>query len=323
MGGGPEIGDEEPRSSHARKDRSTSCDLRPAVIPMKLCNTCDKAFDQVNWQCPYCLYEPEKVEGHLALAPHVAKEDKRFKAESFSSLAKLEVRNFWFRSRNRLLIWAIHQYFPKAESLLEIGCGTGFVLSGIREAFPKLILSGGEIHPEGLTFAAERLPGVELFQMDGRRIPFREEFDVIGAFDVLEHIKEDEEVLSQMYQATRKGGGIMMTVPHHPFLWSPVDDFAHHVRRYKTQELRDKVERAGFSVVRLTSFVCFLLPLVALTRFKKRLTRDESDPKDDYFKMSSLTNSAFERILDAERTLIHAGFSFPAGASMLIVARRN
>lgn len=290
---------------------------------MKLCSSCDKAFDHGNWQCPYCLYEPEKIEGYLAFAPELAKENEGFKAESFSSLAKLEAGNFWFRSRNRLLIWAVQQYFPKAESLLEIGCGTGFVLSGIREAFPKLILSGGEIHTKGLTFATERLPGVELFQMDGRRIPFQEEFDVIGAFDVLEHIKEDEEVLSQMYQATRPGGGILMTVPHHPFLWSPVDDFAHHVRRYKTRELREKVKRAGFSVVRLTSFVSFLLPLVALSRFKKRLTGDEGDTKPYYIKMSSLTNATLERILDGERTMIRTGLSFPVGVSILLVARRT
>jgi len=101
--------------------------------------------------------------------------------------------------------------------------------------------------------------------MDVRRIPFREEFDVIGAFDVLEHVKEDEEVLLQMYQATRKRGGILVTVPHHPFLWSPVDDYARHVRRYKTLELKDKgqagwVQRykdhiVRFSVVTTTDFL--------------------------------------------------------------------
>jgi SAM-dependent methyltransferase len=79
-------------------------------------------------------------------------------------------------------------------------------------------------------FAAERVPGVELFQMDARRFPFLEEFDLIGAFDMLEHVKEDEEVLSQMYQATRKGGGILLTVPHHPFLWSASDYLARHER---------------------------------------------------------------------------------------------
>ncbi len=289
---------------------------------MKLCCSCDKPFDLENWQCPYCFYEPKMIEGHLAFAPELAKKNDGFKAESFSILANLEAGSFWFRSRNRLLIWAVQQYFPKAESFLEIGCGNGFVLSGIREAFPKIILSGGEIYSEGLNFAAERLPGVELFQMDGRQIPFREEFDVIGAFDVLEHVKEDEEVLSQMYQATRKGGGILLTVPHHPFLWSHLDDFTGHVRRYETRELREKVRRAGFSVIRLTSFVSFLLPLVVLSRFKKRFTGDESDPKTA-FNISSMANATFERILDAERTMIRSGLSFPAGVSMLLVARRN
>ncbi len=214
------------------------------------------------------------------------------------------------------------RYFPEAENFLEIGCGTGFVLSGIRKAFPELILSGSEIFSEGLNLAAERLPGVELFQMDARRIPFQEEFDVIGAFDVLEHVKEDEEVLSQMYQATRKGGGILITVPHHPFLWSASDDFARHARRYKTRELSDKVKRAGFDVLRITSFVSLLLPLLVLSRYKQRFNGKEFDPSAE-FDISSLMNTTLERILDGERSMIRAGLSFPAGGSLLLVARRD
>jgi 2-polyprenyl-3-methyl-5-hydroxy-6-metoxy-1,4-benzoquinol methylase len=42
--------------------------------------------------------------------------------------------------------------------------------------------------------------------MDARNIPFAEEFDIIGAFDVLEHIEQDTDVLAKMYQATQNGG---------------------------------------------------------------------------------------------------------------------
>ncbi|HEY8188721.1 MAG TPA: class I SAM-dependent methyltransferase [Pyrinomonadaceae bacterium] len=289
---------------------------------MKLCSACDKPFDHGNWQCPYCSYKPENIKGHLAFAPELAKESEGFEADYFARLAELESGNFWFRSRNRLLIWALLRYFPEAQNFLEIGCGTGFVLSGIREAFPELILSGSEIFSEGLNFAAERLPGVELFQMDARRIPFQEEFDVIGAFDVLEHVKEDEEVLSQMYQATRKRGGILITVPHHPFLWSASDDFARHARRYKTRELSDKVKRAGFDVLRITSFVSLLLPLLVLSRYKQRFNGKEFDPSAE-FDISSLVNTTLEKILDGERNMIRAGLSFPAGGSLLLVARRD
>ena len=289
---------------------------------MRLCISCAKAFDNASPQCPFCLFEPKRVNGHVAFAPELAAESKGFEAHYFGPLAELEAGNFWFRSRNRLLIWALQRYFPEARNFLEIGCGTGFVLSGIRKALPELELCGSEVFSEGLSFAAERLPGIELFQMDARRIPFREEFDVVGAFDVLEHVEEDEEVLSQMYQATRRRGGILVTVPHHAFLWSQADDYARHVRRYETQELKDKVKRAGFDNVRVTSFVSLLLPLLIISRFKQRLTREDFDPMSE-FRIGPLVNATLEKILDAELALIRSGLSLPCGGSLLLVARRN
>lgn len=289
---------------------------------MKLCIECGKSFDHQGHACPFCLHEPKRLNGHLAFAPELAEDSEGFEADYFASLAPVEAEYFWFRARNRLLIWALQQYFPEAQSFMEIGCGTGFVLSGIRETFPGLILAGSEIFSAGLGFAAARLPGVELFQMDARRIPFKEEFDVIGAFDVLEHIKEDEEVLSQMYQATRKRGGILLTVPHHAFLWSQTDECARHVRRYKTRQLRDKVEKAGFSVVRITSFVSLLLPVLIVSRIKQGLSSQKLDPKSG-LKIGSLMNATLETILNGEQMMIRAGLSFPAGGSLLLIARRN
>lgn len=286
---------------------------------MRLCSNCDAPWEPSERGCKFCLYLPQRLGGILAFAPELAEESDGFEAEYFPKLAELEGGNFWFKSRNRLIIWALRRYFPEANSFLEIGCGTGFVLSGIRAALPTLTLYGSEVFSAGLSFAAERLPGVELFQMDARRIPFREEFDVIGAFDVLEHIKEDEEVLSQMYRATRKGGGILITVPHHPFLWSQVDEHARHVRRYTTQELREKVRRAGFRVVRLTSFVFALLPMMVISRI---MQRRELDPNQE-LGISSVTNAVLERILGGEQIMIRAGLSLPVGGSLLLVARRD
>ena len=287
---------------------------------MKLCISCDRTFAGSKWRCPHCLNEPAVIDNHIAFAPDLACQSEGFEADYFARLADQEAGNFWFRARNRLVVWALHRYFPKAQNFLEIGCGTGFVLSGIKEAFPGLALFGSEVFSEGLAFAATRLPTVELFQMDARRIPFRDEFDLIGAFDVLEHVKEDEAVLAQMYEATRDGGGILITVPHHRFLWSPVDEFARHVRRYETRELTEKVQRAGFSVLRVTSFVSLLLPLLVASRLKQR--GKAVDPSAEY-DINPTLNRALEKILDAERTAIRSGLSFPVGGSLLLVARRN
>ncbi len=288
---------------------------------MKLCIGCDKPFNQWNWRCPHCSYEPDKIEGHLAFAPELARESEGFEASYFAGLAEMEAGNFWFRSRNRLLTWALQRYFPKAENFLEIGCGTGFVLSGIRKACPQLGLSGSEIFSEGLNFAAARLPGVELLQMDARRIPFREEFDVIGAFDVLEHVNEDEEVLAQMYQATRRQGGILLTVPQHSFLWSEVDEYSRHVRRYSARDLKAKVERAGFETLRTTSFVSLLLPLMFISRLKRPSSNQAFDASAE-IRIGGSINSLLEQILDVERKIMRLGVSFPLGGSLLLIARR-
>lgn len=240
----------------------------------------------------------------------------------FDELSRLEDGNWWFRSRNRSITWALGHFFPGCRSFFEIGCGTGFVLKGIQEAFPHLILSGSELFGEGLSYARSRLPNVSFFQLDARHIPFEEEFDVMGGFDVLEHIEQDEEVLRQMFRATRKGGGILLTVPQHPFLWSYVDDISFHKRRYTRRKLLDKVEEAGFAVLWSTSFVSLLLPFMFFIRRGKRYPRGEFDPLAE-LKVGEPLNHLLEKIMDVECHLIRAGVSLPMGGSLLMAAKKG
>jgi SAM-dependent methyltransferase len=256
-------------------------------------------------------------DGIVRFANDPSEDDGGFKSEFFAKLAGFEARHFWFRARNRLLQWAVHHHFPKAASFLEIGCGTGFVLQGLHETMPRLRMAGSEIFSGGLRYARKRLPAVALYQMDAREIPFANEFDVVGAFDVLEHIVEDETVLGEIFQATRPGGGIVITVPQHPFLWSANDEHSLHQRRYRRSEVRKKVERAGFRVERITSFVSLLLPLMVFSRLKR--SRSSTFDLWEEFRISRPLNGVFELILALERGLIKAGISFPAGGSLLLV----
>lgn len=262
------------------------------------------------------------MEGYLSFAPEAAQSNEGFQPHHFAELADAEAGNFWFRSRNRLIIWALQHFFPEAKNFLEIGCGTGFVLSGVAEANSQLEVSGSEIHSAGLNFAANRVKHATLFQMDARNIPFENEFDVIGAFDVLEHIEEDEKVLAQMFHAISPGGGIILTVPQHRFLWSQQDEYACHVRRYQAQELQNKVEQAGFQVERATSFVSLLLPLMFMSRLSKRKPAENYDATRE-LRISGLANAALEAVLDLERMIIRTGVSFPAGGSRLLIARKS
>jgi SAM-dependent methyltransferase len=289
---------------------------------MKICFSCDRVFASDTWKCPDCGWGPAQENGFLSFAPDLSRTNDGMNPGDFEQLQALEAGHFWFKSRNKLLQGAFGRCFPDATSFLEIGCGTGFVLSGLRQNFPALQLAGSEIYTNGLRFAEKRLPGVNLFQMDARRLPFDLEFDVIGAFDVLEHIDEDELVLAGLFRAIRPGGGLMLTVPQHRFLWSSVDEYACHKRRYTRAELVQKIERAGFEVLQVTSFVSLLLPLMLLSRWRRDRPGTCFDPLVE-FKIGRLANGILGRVLGLERAMISRGVSFPAGGSLLLVARRD
>jgi SAM-dependent methyltransferase len=173
-----------------------------------------------------------------------------------------------------------------------------------------------------MRLARERVPAARFFQADARSLPFDREFDVVGAFDVLEHIEDDGAVLQQMYQASRPGGGILLTLPQHRFLWSYVDEYSFHKRRYSRREIVRKVQQAGFEVLHATSFVSLLLPAFVVARLRPRIPREEFDCCRE-FAVNRLLGIGLERVLDLERLLIGLGLSFPAGGSLLVVAGRG
>lgn len=290
---------------------------------MKRCLACGAHFLSKTSNCPACGFGPVIVDGFSSYAPGHSHDGDGFKASYFLDLASLEEANFWFRARNRLIVWALETYCTNARSILEIGCGTGYVMSGIAGAFPDAYLNGSEIFTAGLGFAAARLPTVNFMQMDARNIPFYEEFDVIGAFDVLEHIEDDQLVLAQMRNALKPGGHVVVTVPQHAWLWSAADEYACHVRRYEAVDLHKKLKSAGFKVVRTTSFVTTLFPPMMFSRFLRKKERLESFDATAELKIAPWLNGLFYRLLRAELVLIKRGINLPFGGSRLIVARRT
>lgn len=255
--------------------------------------------------------------------PMTSREDMRasFDPTHFARLYELEAGSFWFRGRSDLIEWALGHYFPNARDFLEVGCGTGYVLNRLHAAFPHLTLSGSELFAEGLAYSRERLgDAVSLRQADAADLDIRDAFDVIGAFDVIEHIEDDRRVLANLRAALRRGGGLLLTVPQHAWLWSGTDIAAHHERRYSRKDLRAKLDAAGFEVLRATSFVSLLLPAMLLARSRKRDGMAEVEAELD---LPPLANAIGYATLGLERWLIRIGIDLPAGGSLLVVARRR
>lgn len=288
---------------------------------MKICHSCGHMFDQADWRCPACDVSPPQ-RGTITVLDSADDRGEAvgFDPEMFPKLAALEAGNFWFRARNKLILWATKRYMHGEPRILEIGCGTGFVLSAISEAWPTAELVGSELFGEGLSYAGARVPRAELLQLDARNLPYHSHFDLIGAFDVLEHIREDEAVLKQIAKALRPGGLMIITVPQHRWLWSIVDEKACHVRRYTSKELKAKIHCAGMHVDAETSFVTLLLPLMWLKRLGAR--GGEYDPWSE-FRIPNWLNRILEAVMFVETVLIKIGFRLPVGGSRLVVARKR
>jgi SAM-dependent methyltransferase len=288
-----------------------------------VCPSCGSGDVEEHWRCRTCGERPAALDGFLSFAPEVAAQGPGFDPSFFAELAALEAGNFWFRARNDLIAWAIGSYLPDCRHFLEIGCGTGFVLKRVRETIPTAALMGSEVFTAGLAFAAERNPEIAFAQIDARHIPFRDHFDAIGAFDVLEHIEDDIGVIAEVARALRAGGWFILTVPQHPALWSPQDEHAHHVRRYTARGLRTRLEANGFEIVRMTSFVALLLPFLLASRARMRTqTTDAAFDAMDALRLPAAANAVLGAVMRLERAAIERGVSWPAGGSLLVVARR-
>ncbi|SDC22173.1 Methyltransferase domain-containing protein [Cupriavidus sp. YR651] len=244
-----------------------------------------------------------------------------FHEEDFATLARLESDSFWFRARNELILWATRPLLRGGMAFCEIGCGTGFVISALADTMPAVKFTGTELFGNGLQFARERVPAADFHEMDARKIPFRSQFDVVGTFDVLEHIDEDEVVLAEIYKALKPDGKLVITVPQHPFLWSYQDERACHVRRYTRTEMIEKLNRAGFSIKLTTSFVSFLLPALCMARRSSRVQAKDYDPAAD-LRLNPVTNALMLGIMFVERQFIKFGVRFPLGGSLLVVATK-
>lgn len=289
---------------------------------MKRCVACETHFASAGWLCPSCGFAPAADGGIPIFAPELAQTISGFENSFFETHGNAEAeRSFWPQARSALLVWALRSYMPDARSFLEIGCGSGGVLAHLEQAFPAIELVGAEALVAGLRMAGTKLTRTQLMQFDASRIPFEDEFDAVGAFDVIEHIPDDNAVLASMASSLRPGGIILLTVPQHPFLFGPADVYAMHERRYTSRGLTDQVQRLGLKIECVTSFVSLLFPLMAAARLAAKWRGGEYDISDE-FHIGPL-NGVFATVMDLERWTIRHGLRYPFGGSLLVIARKE
>jgi len=292
---------------------------------MKLCTQCHQRFESSEWGCPSCGYAPPVKSDFISFFEDNLSPLESFDSSYFPGLYQLEKDSFWFMHRNRLIMMAIENYFPDIKDVMEIGCGTGFVLSELRIRYPLLKLSGSDIFLEGLQFAGSRVPDADLYQMDACKMPFIEEFDLILALDILEHIEDDGRALEEIFRSLVSGGGLIITVPQHQWLWSRQDEKAFHRRRYAKKKLMEKLRERGFCIVYSTSFITFLLPLMIFSRLYAQFPvggQKEYNPLRE-LKIAPSVNRILSYVCSMEEHILKRGGYLPIGGSLLCIATKG
>jgi SAM-dependent methyltransferase len=254
-------------------------------------------------------------------------EDGGYDASYAPILAAAEDRHFWFRARNtviRAVSSKIETTLPSGYRVIEVGCGTGNTLRVLSAVCHRGSVVGMDSQREGLSFARRRVSS-PLFQADIRRLPFGPSvrFDLIGMFDVLEHIPDDVGALNALRARLTAHGVLLLTVPAAPELWSSFDIAARHCRRYTADSLESTLTAAGFEVDYLSPFMASLYPIAWFKRRWQRTREPEAgriDPVLDDLRIVPLVNGPLARLLALEAPLIAARRRLPFGTSLLAIA---
>jgi SAM-dependent methyltransferase len=262
-------------------------------------------------------------------APSAINSPAGYDPSFFDQLAAVEDRHFWFKARNRLIFELAKKVSRdlKPDSLvLEVGCGTGNVLRFLCKACPACKVVGLELWFEGLHHSQQRSNAL-LVQGDIRNFPFGKQFDLIGMFDVLEHLPEERETLLALRQALVPSGKLLVTVPAHQILWSHFDEASHHCRRYSPASIRKTLAEAGFEVQFLSQFMASLFPLIWAFRKAAGLrARQDSDSvrrlAAKEFRLIPVVNEVLAWELDLEARWLAHGHTLPIGTSLIVLARR-
>lgn len=228
-----------------------------------------------------------------------------------------EESHWWFAARRNIIAKTIERLIklPEKAYILEAGCGTGGNLE-ILKTFGRLDAFEFDSAAREISEIKSKLP-IKLGSLPDA-IPFEPRaYNLIGLFDVLEHIKDDEGSLRALGKRLKSDGCIFVTVPALPWLWSKHDERHHHFRRYTRNSLSLTAKRAGLEVVDTFYFNSLLLPLAICLRAVKAIFRSKTP--DDTMPSPWLNRSLY-KVFSSEQHLV-GKFKFPIGLSVCAILK--
>jgi SAM-dependent methyltransferase len=252
----------------------------------------------------------------------------------YHAFAAVESRHWWFQGRRRIVSAMLRDYLADQRDapadgrrILDVGSGTGEMVDMLLEFGNVTALDGS---PHAIEYLRQRLP-TGLTARHGRvpeDLPRDETFDLVTAFDVVEHLDDDLAALRAFRRVLPTGGRMVLTVPAYQMLWSHHDVYAGHYRRYRRGQLRNLVQRAGgFQVDRIAYFnsLLFLPALAARTtgRWRRRVAPPAAEHFDPHLALPGpLVNRLLLGVFSSEARMLPY-LAPPFGVSLIALCRAS
>lgn len=243
--------------------------------------------------------------------------------ELYDAHDRLEDRHWWFEGRRRVIRQVLQRHLlPRAKRrLLDVGCGSGGMFPMLSEFGD---VDGAEASPDALERARRKFPSRRIEPCALPHTLPQGTWDVVTAFDVIEHLDEPIDSLRQLRARLPFDGQVVVTVPAFQFLWSHHDEVNQHRRRYSRLELVSQLSSAGLRVTFISYYNTLLFPAVAGARLLEKLmpSRFAKKTGSDLEETPGPLNQVLTTLLGSERHAV-GRLGLPFGVSLIAVAQHG
>lgn len=240
-----------------------------------------------------------------------ADEPQRSEHRVQTGSASITQRDYWwYRARAQLLEVALGEHLGTPARLLDVGSADGPSVEWMSGDHRRTTI---DVDPRGLQ------PG-EGVCASAMALPFGDgTFDVVGAFDVLEHCEPEAQAVTELSRVLRPGGRLLMSVPAYQWAWTDHDEQAGHYRRYTRRRLIRAIEGGGLVVTRATYGFGGVFPFFAAERAVRRIRKPAPSTDKSLPEVSPAMDRVLMGLTKAESKVIGRA-NLPFGSSVFLAA---
>jgi len=247
--------------------------------------------------------------------------DHKFYQEYYN----LEREGWWFKARLSILESYCKKIINHPEMrILNVGAATG--------ATSEMLSKFGEVtsleYDEFCCKFLKEKTGIEAINASLTNLPFEDDsYDIICAFDVIEHIEDDIKAIEEIHRVLKPNGKYLLTVPAFQSLWSNHDVINHHYRRYRKNQFNKLIVNNKLKINYSTYFNFWLFIPISIVRFilnniPRKKNSDSTGSDNEIMQSSKIVNGILYRIFYSEKFLLKLNIKFPFGVSILTIGSK-